>query len=828
MQSVAGKKLLPEAAKVVVIGGGIIGSSVAYHLAHMGIKDVIVLERDQLTSGTTWHAAGLMVTFGSTSETATDIRKYSKSLYQSLEEETGQSTGFKPVGFIELASEKDRLEEYRRVAAFNRACGVDVQEISPDEVKSLFPLCETKDILAGFYVEDDGRVNPVDATMALAKGARQQGAEIFEKTAVRNIVTDNGRVTGVETEDGGVVSAEYVVNCAGMWARQLGELSRPSVTIPNQAAEHYYLITDAIPEVDPDWPVIEDPSRYAYIRPEGGGLMVGLFEGEAAAWNVDSVPNNFSFGEIPPDWERMAPYLEAAMGRVPITLEVGAKNFFCGPESFTPDLSPLIGEAPEIRNYFVAAGMNSIGILSGGGIGRLVAHWIATGKPDVDVTGMNVDRVHKYQSNPKYRADRVTESLGRVYKTHYPTFTPQTARGAKRSPIHDRLEGQRACFKEVSGWESPDWFAPEGESPEVGDLSWNRHAWFPYWESEHNACRNNVALLDMSFMSKFLVQGKGAGAALNYLSTGNVDGDSGQIRYVQWLNDDGKMEADLTVAKLEEEKFMVVATDTAHRHVETWVSRYLDDTDGCHATITDVTGALAQINIQGPEARKLLQTLTSFDMGDESFPFLGVREIDIGYARVTVARITYLGELGYELYIPAEQAVHVYDLLVAAGQNFGMRHIGLRALSSLRLEKGYRDYGHDMDNTDTLLECGLGFTCDYEKEGGFRGRAAVLAQKEKGGLQKRMVQVLVNDPEPMMHHAEILYRDGVVVGDVRAASYGHTLGGSVGLAMVDGGEVLNKKYINGGKWEVDIAGKRYAVTVSLRPMYDAKNLKIKL
>ena len=815
---------------MVVVGGGIIGSSVAYHLAHMGIKDVIVLERDQLTSGTTWHAAGLMVTFGSTSETATDIRKYSKSLYQSLEEETGQSTGFKPVGFIELASEKDRLEEYRRVAAFNRSCGVDVHEISPEEVKRLFPLCETEDVLAGFYVEDDGRVNPVDATMALAKGARQQGAEFFENYTVQEIMAENGRVKGVKTEDGSIISAEYVVNCAGMWARQLGELSKPQVTIPNQAAEHYYLITDSIDGVDPNWPVIEDPSRYAYIRPEGSGLMVGLFEGEAAAWNVDAIPNNFSFGEIPPDWERMTPYLEAAMSRVPITLEVGAKTFFCGPESFTPDLSPLIGEAPEIRNYFVAAGMNSIGILSGGGIGRLVAHWIATGQPDVDVTAMNVDRVHKYQSNPAYRADRVTESLGRVYKTHYPTFTPQTARGAKRSPIHDRLAEKGAFFKEVSGWEGADWFGPEGETPQAGQLSWNRHSWFPYWEKEHNACRNNVALLDMSFMSKFLVQGKGAGVALNYLSTGNVDGDCGQIRYVQWLNDTGKMEANLTVAKLEDEKFMVVATDTAHRHVETLMRRYFEDLRGCYATVTDVTGALAQINIQGPNSRRLLQSLTSSDMNDSSFPFLGVREIDIGYARVTCARITYLGELGYELYVPAEQAVHVYDMLALAGRELDMAHIGLRALSSLRMEKGYRDYGHDMDNCDTLLECGLGFTCDFSKEGGFRGRDAVLLQKEQGPLRKRLVQVLVKDPEPMMHHAEILYRNGVIVGDVRAASYGHTLGGAVGLSMVETAgenEFVNKKYINDGEWEVDIAGQRYPVSVSLRPMYDPKNTKIK-
>ena len=825
------KSLLPEAARVVIVGGGIIGCSVAYHLAHMGWKDVIILERDRLTSGTTWHAAGLMVTFGSTSETSTEIRKYSKLLYESLESETGQSTGFKPCGFIELASDKDRLEEYRRVAAINRKFGIDVKEIGRDEVKTLFPLCETEDILAGFFVEDDGRVNPVDATMALAKGARDQGAEIFEQASVSRVLSDCGKVTGVQMNDGNVIKAEYVVNCAGMWARQLGELSTPTVAIPNQAAEHYYLLTDAMNDVDPDWPVIEDPAKFAYIRPEGEGLLVGLFEGAAAAWNIDRIPDNFSFGEIPPDWDRMVPYLETAMSRVPETFNVGAKTFFCGPESFTPDLMPYVGETPEIRKYFVGAGMNSIGILSGPGIGRVIAHWIVNGKPDVDVTGINIDRAQHFQTSPLYRSDRVVESLGRVYKCHYPTFTPQTARGAKRSPIHDRLVESNACFKDVSGWEGVDWFAPSATPSRPQELSWNRHYWFPFWEEEHHACRNRVAIIDMSFMSKFFVQGKGAGLALNYLSTGHVDGEAGTIRYVQWLNDDGKMEADVTVTKLDDEKFMVIATDTMHRHVETLLNRYFEDTPNCHAVVTNVSGALAQFNVQGPKSREMLQSLTSFDMCDQSFPFLTVKNIDIGYARVNCARITYVGELGYELYVPAEQAVHVYDRLVEAGASYGVKNIGLKALSSLRLEKGYRDYGHDMDNTDSILEVGLGFTCDFEKDGGFRGRRAVLNQKGQGPLKRRLMQVLVTDPAPMMHHAEVLYRDGVIVGDVRSASYGHTLGGSVGLAMVepevDTFVALDKAYISQGSWEVDIAGTRYPVTVSLAPMYDPKNMRIK-
>ena len=410
-----GAHSLPERAQVVVVGGGIIGASTAYHLAGLGFTDVVLLERDQLTSGTTWHAAGLMVTFGSTSETSTEMRKYTKELYKTLEAETGQSTGFNPIGFIEVATNADRLEEYRRVSAHNRFMGVDVREITPAEVKELWPLCDTTDVLAGFYVADDGRVNPVDAAMALAKGAKLKGAVVLEGVTATGVTrSDDGkRVTGVTT-DQGTIEAEYVVNCAGMWARQFGE--QCGVSVPLQAAEHYYMITDDMPAVDPSWPVLEDPSSYAYYRKEGSGLMVGLFEPEAAAWNVDRIPDDFSFGEIEPDWERMMPFLEKAMARVPASLETGMKKFFCGPESFTPDLAPIVGEAPELRNYFVGAGMNSIGILTGGGLGRAHAHGIKHGEPDVDVTGMNIDRLCAHQRTPRYRAERVVESLGNVYK----------------------------------------------------------------------------------------------------------------------------------------------------------------------------------------------------------------------------------------------------------------------------------------------------------------------------------------------------------------------------------------------------------------------------
>jgi glycine cleavage system aminomethyltransferase T/glycine/D-amino acid oxidase-like deaminating enzyme len=814
---------IPDRARVVVVGGGIIGTSVAYHLGKLGWTDVVLVERDKLTSGTTWHAAGLMVTFGSMSETSTEWRKYSRDLYRDLEAETGLATGLKQVGFIEVATDPGRLEEYRRVSAFNRLCGVDVQEISPREVAELFPLANVDDVLAGFYVADDGRVNPVDVTMSLARGVRMQGVKIIENCAVTGVLTRNGAVAGVRTSQGDI-EAEYVVNCAGMWARQLGEMS--GVNIPLQAAEHYYLITEPVDGVHGELPVLEDPSSFGYYREEGSGLMIGLFETECAPWNVGRIPDAFSFGELPPDWDRMAPYLERAMARVPISLETGVRKFFCGPESFTPDLAPLIGEAPELRNYFVAAGLNSIGILTGGGVGRAVARWIVDGRPDFDVTGVNIDRLHAYQRNPEYRATRTVESLGMVYQTHYPGRSMQTARGAKRSPFHDRLAARGAYFKDVSGWESPDWYAPEGVEPKIDELSWDRQNWFPYWESEHRAAREGVILMDMSFMSKFLVQGRDAGRELEQLSGNHVDGDAGVITYTQWLNEGGTLEADLTVTKLDAERYWVVASDTAHRHVETLMRRRFEAT-GAHAFVTDVTSGYAQVNIQGPQSRALLQSVTSVDVSNEVFPFRTAREIDLGFARVLCIRITYLGELGYELYIPAEQAVHVYDRLVAAGTQFGLRHAGLKALSSLRMEKGYRDYGHDIDNTDSVLEAGLGFAVALDKPS-FVGREAVLARKAAGPLRRRLVQVLVTDPKPLMFHAEIVRRNGVAVGYVRAASYGFTVGGAVGLAMVEADEPVTAEYLDSGEWTVEIGAAIYPARVSLRPLYDPRNERIKM
>ncbi len=815
--------VFPTRARVVVIGGGIIGVSVAYHLAELGWTDVVVCERDKLTSGTTWHAAGLMVTFGSLSSTSTEMRIYTRDLYTRLEAETGLSTGFKPVGFVELAADEDRLEEYRRVAAFNRHLGVDVHEISPAVVADLFPLARTDDLLAGFYVPDDGRVNPVDATMSLAAGARQRGVTIAQNTPVTGLLTGRGTVTGVQTPTG-AIEADYVVNCTGMWARQLGE--DHGVKIPLQAAEHYYLITDEIEGLDPSWPVIEDPSSYGYYREEVGGLMIGLFEPECAPWNVEAIPDSFSFGEIQPDWDRMGSYLEKAMDRVPVSQEVGIRKFFCGPESFTPDLSPVVGEAPELRNYFVAAGLNSIGILTAGGLGRLIARWIVDGRPDTDVTGINIDRLRAHQTDPGYRRSRTVESLGMVYRCHYPNRSMQTARNIELSPLHGRLTEAGAYFREVSGWESPDWFAPAGVEPQVERLSWGRENWFPYWQAEHESIRTGVGLMDMSFMSKFSVEGRHAGRLLDRLSANRVDGDPGRITYTQWLNEGGTIEADLTVAKLDGGRFWVVASDTAHRHVDTWLRRHADTFDG--VAISDTTEAYAQLNIHGPLSRELLASVTGADLSNGSFPFRAAQQIEVGGNSLLCVRITYVGELGYELYVPADGAVEVYDTLVDAGRSFDLRHAGLKALGSLRMEKGYRDYGHDIDNTDDPYEAGLGFAVDLDKPGGFIGRDEMIARRAAGPPTRRLAQILITHPEPLMFHGEIVYRDGQPVAYIRAASYGHTLGGAVGLAMVEDDEPITTDWITNGSWQVDIAGRRHEAVASLAPLYDPGSERIHL
>jgi 4-methylaminobutanoate oxidase (formaldehyde-forming) len=816
---------IPSSARVVIIGGGVIGCSVAYHLAKRGWSDVALLERHKLTSGTTWHAAGLVVTSGFTTTTGMKIAQYTRDLYATLEQETGFATGFNPVGLLQVAANQEILEDLRRKATFGRHLGIDTHELSPKEVAELWPLAKTDDLLAGFITPDDGRANPVDVTVSLAKGAQAGGVRILEGVEVTGIEQARGRVTGVLT-DQGFVQAEYVINCAGMWGRQVGEMA--GVSCPLQAAEHYYVILDEVEGMDRSLPVLEDPSVYGYFREEGSGLMVGLFEPTAAPWSLDAIPDAFSFGQLEPDLDRMVPYLQNALERLPSAQDATVRQFFCGPESFSPDLAPLIGEAPELRNFFVAAGLNSLGILQGGGIGRLVANWIVDGLPDLDVAELNIDRLQPYQANRAYRMERTTEIVGEMYKVHFPNESFDTARNVKRHILHERLVQAGAFFVQSAGWEIADWYAPEGRKAEVETYSWRRQNWFEYAAEEHRACRQDVILMDMSFMSKFIVQGRDALAALNHLSCNDLEVPVGHITYTQWTNAAGGIEADLTITRRSENEFLVVCSDTAHRHVETWMRRNFPE-DG-HITITDVTSAYAMLTIQGPRSRALLSGLTSVSLSNQDFPYLTAREIDIGFARVQAIRVTYLGELGWELYIPTEHALDVYDRLMDAGPSHGLRHAGLQALGSLRLEKAYRDLGHDIGNLDTPLQAGLGFAVKLDKPGGFIGRDALAEQKRAGVPTRRLLQFLLDDPAPLIHHGEVIWRDDVAVGTIRAGAYGHTLGASVGLGYVESskpGEPVTRDFIDSGRWEIEIAGERHGARASLRALYDPTGERVR-
>jgi 4-methylaminobutanoate oxidase (formaldehyde-forming) len=808
------KKSLPKKAKVVIIGGGVIGCSTAYHLAKRGWKDVVLYERAQLTSGTTWHAAGLIEANGFFSATDLDMAGYTLELYKQLEKETGMATGHKGVGMMILASTPDRLEELRRIATFNRYFGVEIEELTPKQVKDIWPLAVVDDVLAGFYAPEDGRVNPVDVTMALAKGARNGGVRIFEDTPVTGFEKEGHRITKVIT-DKGKTEVEYVVNCAGMWANKVGKMA--GVNVPLQPTEHYYLITEAIEGVDPALPVLVDYDKYAYYREEVGGILFGIFEPVSAPWGLDGVPDNFTFGEINPDWDRMMPYIEDAMKRIPALEEAGIHKFFCGPESFTPDIGPMMGLAPEVDNFYVAAGLNSLGILLGGGVGKVMAQWIVDGIPDVDITGIDIARMLPFENTPAYRRDRVVEVLGMMFEDAYPNKQFKRARNARKSAFHDRLAQAGAYFGAYAGWEYPDWFAPEGVEPKV-EYSWGRQNWFEYAAEEHRATREDVSLLDYSVMGKILVQGRDAEKYLNLISANNVSVPVGRCVYTQWLNETGTMEADLTITRLAEDQFLILTADGTMTAVLAWLRRHIPSE--AHAFVINITSAYSVLNLQGPKSRDLLSKLTHADMSNEAFPFLTLQEIDIGYAPVKAIRVTYVGELGWELYIPTEFSLHVFDRIVEAGEEFGLKHIGLQALDSLRLEKAYRDYGGDIDNTDTPLEVGLGRFVKFDKPGGFIGRDALLRIKE-GGYRYQMPQFLLEDPEPMMYYGEVIYRDEVPVGYIMAGAYGHTLGASVGVGPVESeGEIITDEFVSSGKYEIDIAGTRFPAKVSLKPMYD--------
>lgn len=659
--------------------------------------------------------------------------------------------------------------------------------------------------------------------MSLAKGARMGGARIFEDTSVIEILTRNGTATGVRTADGQVIAAKNVVICGGMWSRQLGATA--GINLPLQAAEHYYLITDKIDGLSRDLPVLEDPKTYTYYREEVGGLMLGLFEPGAAPWKLDGIPEDFSFGEIEPDWDRVGPHLERAYSRVPSALNVGVRKLFCGPESFTPDLAPLVGPTPELRNCWVACGMNSLGILNGAGTGMVLAHWMVDGVPPIDVTGINVNRFTRNEATRAFRRDRGPELLGKMFGQHFHNESFETARGVKRSVLYDRLKAAGAYFSESHSWELPDWFAPTPEQAKIETYSWSRQNWFDWHAEEHRAAREDVILMDMSSMSKFLVQGRDACALLNRLSCNEVDVDPGRVVYTAWVNERGGFEADLTVTRLEQDKFLVVVGENSHGHTEMRMRRHIRADE--FVTITDTTAGITQINIHGPKARDLMRKVSSADLSNAAFPFMTAQEIDIGYFNVLALRVTYVGELGWELHVPSLHAVQVYDLLTEAGQDLGLRNAGMQSLSSLRLEKAYRDFGVDVDNTDNPIEAGLGFAVKLDKPGGFIGRDALATIKAAGVPKTRMLQFLLRDPEPLLYGNEVIYLNGQEVGHLQVGAYGHTLGGAVGIGFAGLDEPLTAEIVNSGTWEIDVAGDRVPATAALKPLFDPAMERVK-
>jgi glycine cleavage system aminomethyltransferase T/glycine/D-amino acid oxidase-like deaminating enzyme len=812
---------IPQRAQVVVIGGGVIGTSTAYHLTKLGITDVVLLERKELTAGTTWHAAGLITSAGMPTETFLWMSRYTTDLLPKLTEETGQETGFRTIGHLHIASTPQRLETVTREAIFAKAHGVPIEMVGPEEVKRHWPTIRVDDVLAAAWVPDEGRANPADVAMAFAKGARMGGATIIEGVPVTGFTRTNDRVTGVVT-DQGTIETETVVVAAGMWGRQLGELA--GVSLPLQAAEHYYLLTDEVEWADTNAPVVEDPDRYGYYREEGGGMLVGLFEPEAGPWSLDSIPEDLGFAVLPPDWDRTAPFLATALDRFPMLESVGIRQFFCGPESFTPDNGPLIGEVPELRGFFAACGLNSLGILFSGGVGSMVARWIQDGEPPVDVTGIHPDRLLPFMKNRSFRKERTVELLGDSFgDSFFPTWQPRYARNVRRSVIHDRLVDAGADFAVLTGYEVPEWFAAPGVSHERAQ-SWGRDQAFDANAVEHRAVREAVGVMDMTFMASLLVQGPDALALLNRVSAGQIDVPVGRIVYTHWCTPKGSIWTDLTITRLDEDRFMVIGADIIHRRMIAWLERH--KADGEFLTITDMTSARTLLTVQGPRSRELLSRLTTADLSNEAFPYMTAQEIDVYQGVALAIRVTYLGELGWELHIPNDVALTVYDALLDAGRDLGLAHAGLLALNSLRLEKAYRDYGLDIDNSFTLLEAGLGWAAAWDKPD-FIGKDAMVAQRDSRVLTTRLVQVLVDDREPLLYEREQLYRDGERVGEVENGAYGHTLGGAVGLASVELKENVTDDFIESGGWELDIVGKRYPATVSLTPLYDPKRERIK-
>ena len=811
--------ILPEQCEVVVVGGGVIGVSVAYHLAEAGITDVVLLERKELTSGTTWHAAGLVGQLR-TSINMTKLARYTSELYRGLEAETGQATGYRQCGSISIAATAERFEELKRSASMAKVFGLEVNVLSVPEIAERYPLIRTDDLFGGIHIPSDGYANAVDITQALAKGAKSRGARIFTETKVEAILREGDQVRGVRTAEGEIRS-KYVVICGGMWSRDLA--ASVGVNLPLHACEHYYVLFESVEGLNPELPVLRDYDACTYYKYDAGKLLVGAFEPSAKPWGMAGISDDFCFDEIAGDFDHFEPVLHDAMKRLPALERAGIQKFFCGPESFTPDVRYHLGEAPELKNCFVAAGLNSIGLQSAGGVGKVTAEWIRDGQAPMDLWSVDVRRNMPFQRNRQYLQSRVSESLGLLYATHFPFRQYETSRGARKSAIHDRLIAAGACHGEAFGWERPNWYAPAGVEP-VYEYSYGRQNWFEYSAAEHRAVREGAALFDQSSFAKFRLEGRDATRVLNRVCANDIDVAPGRMVYTQWLNPRGGIEADLTITRLSEHAFMIVGGAETEVRDFYWLKKHIPD--DAHCVLTNVTSAMGVISIMGPRSRALLQSLTPDDLSHGGFPFATSRDIEIGFGFVRASRITFVGELGWELYIPTEFVQDVYDRIVAAGTDHGLTHAGYHALNSLRLEKAYRHWSHDITDEDSPLEAGLDFVVKFDKAGGFIGREALFAQREQG-LTRRMVQLRLTDPDPLIYHNEPIWRDGELVGHITSGAYGHQLGGAVGLGYVSCQPDAAAESVLSGQYEVEVACERVPAEVSLRPLYDPDNALIR-
>ena len=811
---------VPTQARVVIIGGGIMGCSTAYHLAKQGWKDVVLLEQGRLTGGTTWHAAGLVGQLRG-SRTLTKLARYGADLYARLEAETGQATGWRQCGSIAVARTADRMTYLRRSRAMANAQGIDCEELTLKQAAEKYPVMRTDDLVGAVWLPGDGKVNPTDLTQALAKGARNNGVRIFEKTRVIGIDVKEGRVAGVRTAEG-AIKAEIVVNCAGQWARQLARTV--GVAVPLYSCEHMYIVTEKMEGVSRDLPVLRDADGHIYVKEEVGGLLMGGFEPVAKPWK-DVIPDDFEFGVLPDDWDHFQILMDNALIRIPALETAGVKTFMNGPESFTPDLNYILGEAPGLKGFFVGAGFNSVGIASSGGAGRVLAEWIIQGEPTLDLWPVDIRRFANFHGNDAWLRDRASEVLGLAYRVSFPQRENETGRPMRRSPLYDRLKARGAWFGNKMGWDRPNWFAGVGKSPDM-QYGWGRGAWFDAVAAEHAATREAVTVVDETSFGKFLMQGRDAESTLQHLCANDVAVPVGRTVYTGLLNERGTYESDLTIARLSREKFLIITGSAQVTRDAGWIGRNLPQ--GAHATLTDVTGAWTVLSVMGPHSRKLLQKVSQADFSNEAFPFATIREINVGYATVLASRRTYMGELGWELYVPVEFAATVFEALHAAGDEFGLRDMGYYAIEGLRIEKAYRAWGRELTPDDTPWQAGLGWAVKLDKPGGFLGRQALLDARSKP-LSRRLLSVVLEDREPILWGGEALLRDGKPVGDLTSAAYGHTVGAAVGLgyAQRDDGQAIDAAWLQGGRFEVDLSGVRLKAKVGLSAPYDPTGARIK-